>query len=102
MINMYNFSQERTHSLIQSAGQIKKEGATGAYKYQFESIEEKLDDVQNILVNANLTARDLLELEQVVNQLGLVLFSFLFYVSASQLRKIFYDMNNEKVVIDYL
>lgn len=60
---------ERTQALINSASQIKQRGATGAYKYEFESMEEKLADVQNILLSANMTSKNLEELDEIINQL---------------------------------
>ncbi|XP_042225500.1 laminin subunit beta-1-like isoform X3 [Homarus americanus] len=62
--------KERTESLIHAAGEIKQTGATGAYSHEFESMEEKIDDVRDILLSANMTSDSLVSLEDVIAQLS--------------------------------
>ncbi|XP_042867621.1 laminin subunit beta-1-like isoform X3 [Penaeus japonicus] len=64
-----NDLQERTEALIAAAGQIKQTGATGAYSHEFESMEEKIKDVQNILLTANLTSQNLASLSGLISEL---------------------------------
>lgn len=65
----YNLFSERTEALIAAAGQIKQTGATGAYSHEFESMEEKIADVQNILLTANLTSQNLASLSSLISEL---------------------------------
>lgn len=64
-----NDLRERTEALIAAAGQIKQTGATGAYSHEFESMEEKIADVQNILLTANLTSQNLASLSSLISEL---------------------------------
>ncbi|KAF2347395.1 Laminin EGF domain, partial [Trinorchestia longiramus] len=61
--------KDRTASLIESAGQIRRSGATGAYSNEFESMEDKIEDVRNILLTANTTSQDLVALQQLIDEL---------------------------------
>ena len=60
---------DRTAILIESAGQIRRSGATGAYSHEFESMEDKIEEVRNILTTANTTSQDLRTLEDLIDQL---------------------------------
>ena len=60
---------DRTATLIESASQIRRSGATGAYSHEFESLEDKIDEVRNILLTANATSEDLSTLEALIGQL---------------------------------
>ncbi|XP_047469022.1 laminin subunit beta-1-like isoform X2 [Penaeus chinensis] len=64
-----NDLRDRTEALIAAAGQIKQTGATGAYSHEFESMEEKIADVQNILLTANLTSQNLASLSSLISEL---------------------------------
>lgn len=61
--------EERTLALIDAAGEIKQTGATGAYSHEFESMEEKISDVRDILLTANMTSQNLAALEAVIEGL---------------------------------
>ncbi|XP_076033711.1 laminin subunit beta-1 isoform X3 [Oratosquilla oratoria] len=61
--------KERTKALIDAASQIKQSGATGAYSHEFESMEEHIEDVREILLTANLTSQNLGTLEDLIDQL---------------------------------
>ncbi|XP_069950644.1 laminin subunit beta-1 isoform X10 [Cherax quadricarinatus] len=62
--------KERTQALIAAAGEIKQTGATGAYSHEFESMEEKINDVKDILLSANLTSMSLVSLENLIQELS--------------------------------
>lgn len=62
---------ERTQALIAAAGEIKQTGATGAYSHEFESMEEKISDVRDILLSANMTSQSLASLEELIKELRL-------------------------------
>ncbi|XP_071527686.1 laminin subunit beta-1 isoform X6 [Panulirus ornatus] len=64
-----NELRERTEALIAAAGQIKQTGATGAYSHEFESMEEKIEDVRDILLSANMTSQSLTSLEDLITEL---------------------------------
>jgi hypothetical protein len=55
--------------LIESASQIRRSGATGAYSNEFESMEDKIEDVRNILLTANTTSQDLVALQELIDKL---------------------------------
>nr|XP_045621460.1 laminin subunit beta-1-like isoform X3 [Procambarus clarkii] len=61
--------KDRTQALIAAAGQIKQSGATGAYSHEFESMEEKINDVRDILLSANMTSQSLVSLEDLIQEL---------------------------------
>ncbi|XP_063890049.1 laminin subunit beta-1-like isoform X2 [Scylla paramamosain] len=62
--------KERTQGLIAAAGEIKQTGATGAYSHEFESMEEKIEDVRDILLSANLTSQSLASLKELIAELS--------------------------------
>ena len=62
-------SPERTQALIDAAGEIKQTGATGAYSHEFESMEEKINDVRDILLSANMTSQSLTSLKAFILEL---------------------------------
>uniref|UniRef100_A0A0P4W557 Laminin subunit beta-1 n=1 Tax=Scylla olivacea TaxID=85551 RepID=A0A0P4W557_SCYOL len=62
--------KERTQGLIAAAGEIKQTGATGAYSHEFESMEEKIEDVRDILLSANLTSQSLVSLKELIAELS--------------------------------
>uniref|UniRef100_A0A6A7G3W6 Laminin subunit beta-1-like isoform X5 n=4 Tax=Hirondellea gigas TaxID=1518452 RepID=A0A6A7G3W6_9CRUS len=61
--------KSRTGDLIASASQIRRSGATGAYSREFESMDEKIEEVRNILLTANTTSQDLLSLKDLIDKL---------------------------------
>ncbi|XP_018022771.1 laminin subunit beta-1 isoform X4 [Hyalella azteca] len=61
--------KDRTAALIESASQIRRSGATGAYSNEFESMEDKIEDVRNILLTANTTSQDLVALQELIDKL---------------------------------
>ncbi|XP_066949126.1 laminin subunit beta-1 isoform X9 [Macrobrachium rosenbergii] len=62
--------KERTEVLIEAAGQIKQTGATGAYSHEFDSMKDKIDDVRDILLSANMTSQNLVALEDLIAELS--------------------------------
>ncbi|XP_050736724.1 laminin subunit beta-1-like isoform X4 [Eriocheir sinensis] len=62
--------KERTQALIAAAGEIKQTGATGAYSHEFESMEEKINDVRDILLSANMTSQSLAFLQELITELS--------------------------------
>ena len=80
LIDKQLISPDRTASLIESAGQIRRSGATGAYSHEFESMEDKIEEVRNILLTSNETSLELDDLEQTVDQLTWVMIICLFLI----------------------
>ncbi|XP_066997490.2 laminin subunit beta-1 [Anabrus simplex] len=54
-----NDLEGETERVIHAASNIKQTGATGAYTYQFESMEKKLNDVKQMLDNTTVSMHDL-------------------------------------------
>lgn len=69
LTNFTIFFIARTEDLIATAGKIKQTGATGAYSHEFESMEEKIEDVRKILLSANMTSQSLISLQDLISQL---------------------------------
>lgn len=62
--------KDRTGALIEAASQIKQKGATGAYSFEFNAMEDKINDVREILRTANLTSTNLVDLENTITKLS--------------------------------
>ncbi|CAH1782676.1 unnamed protein product [Owenia fusiformis] len=59
-----NELRTETNTLIDEAADIKREGAPGAFEKEFEDMENKLDQVRDIVENANITSGDITDLKE--------------------------------------
>ncbi|KAH7975672.1 hypothetical protein HPB52_004057 [Rhipicephalus sanguineus] len=61
--------REETQNMINSARQIKQQGTTGVYTREFQEMEEKLREVEEILNGANITGLDLLDRQSLIEEI---------------------------------
>ncbi len=61
------FITDETDYLVNEGSQIKIGGAPGAFEEEFRQMEEKLNEVRQILAGANVTGKDLDELRDKLN-----------------------------------
>ncbi|KAH6921814.1 hypothetical protein HPB50_005331 [Hyalomma asiaticum] len=61
--------REETQNMINSARQIKQQGTTGVYTREFQEMEEKLHEVEEILNGANITGLDLLDRQSLIEEI---------------------------------
>lgn len=54
---------------MDDASHIKQTGITAAYSKEFSAMESKLEEVRQILADANITGSDIEELQDMVNML---------------------------------
>ncbi|KAK8784251.1 hypothetical protein V5799_009390 [Amblyomma americanum] len=61
--------REETQNMINSARQIKQQGTTGVYTREFQEMEDKLHDVEEILNGANITGLDLMDRQSLIEEI---------------------------------
>lgn len=61
--------KRRTDRLVEDARRIKTKGTTGAYKGEFQEIENRLLEIEKIISGANVTQTDVAGMEQLINAL---------------------------------
>ncbi|XP_055926474.1 laminin subunit beta-1-like [Argiope bruennichi] len=61
--------KDQTRQLLDEASDIKQTGVTGAYSKEFSIIEGKLEEVREILADANITGADIEDLQDLVDML---------------------------------
>lgn len=63
------FLPDETDMLIKEGSDIKVEGAPSAFDQEFKDMEDMLEDVRKILSGTNVTAQDLDELRDKLQQI---------------------------------
>ncbi|XP_077546511.1 laminin subunit beta-1 isoform X2 [Haemaphysalis longicornis] len=61
--------REETQNMINSARQIKQQGTTGVYTREFQEMEERLHEVEEILSGANITGLDLMDRQSLIEEI---------------------------------
>ncbi|XP_054721557.1 laminin subunit beta-1-like [Uloborus diversus] len=61
--------KDQTQQLLDDASNIKQTGITGAYSKEFAAMESKLEEVREILADANITGSDIEDLQDMVDML---------------------------------
>ena len=45
--------------MVESASQIKQQGATGAYTREFDTMKNKIDEVNRLIETSSISSKDL-------------------------------------------
>jgi len=61
--------KEETQKMIETASKIKQTGTPGAYKDEFADIENKIVDIDTIIMGANVSKDDVQNVEKMINEL---------------------------------
>ncbi|KAG8239510.1 hypothetical protein J437_LFUL019147, partial [Ladona fulva] len=64
-----NELRDETKQVIEAASKIKQTGATGAYTREFEKMEKRLDEINQLLLNTTVSTHDLEGMEQLIEEL---------------------------------
>ena len=58
---------EQTTKVVNAASKIKQQGTTGAYKSEFLLMKQRVEEVQKILQDSNVSTSDLQQLQEMID-----------------------------------